>query len=214
MNNPFSTIGSSILFAKNQLVVFGDPPNDDLVVEQKNVKFSTTALFKSGISQEVPKIELEKLMGQVQLLTYSDAVAQFPMNSDLFEKIKVATVKNSSTHIRMFTHNDKLRFSLFDCRMSDPKFRFAKENSFEIHYIDHQILRNGDFTFTLKSDSFGKLPKDDYIVRVGDNSICTLTPAKKNVQFLMRDQDLQEPLFTFQSNQVGCEIFFAPDPNF
>ena len=70
-----------------------------------------------------------------------------------------------------------------------------------------------EFSFTMKSNSFGKLPLDDYAVRVGDNGICAFISAKKNVQFLLRDQELHEPLVTFQSPRLGADIVFAPVPN-
>lgn len=213
-NHSFSGIGSSILYAKNQMVVFGDPPNDDLVVEQKHIKVKSPVLYKSGVDQNVEEDALEELMTKVQLLTYSDAVAQFGINSNLLQSIKESMKNWSSTHLRMFTHLGKLRVVMFDCRMNDQKLRVARKNSLQLRYLDWEVRILKDFSFTMKSSSFGKLPVDDYAVRVGDNGICSFASAKKNVQFLLRDQELHEPLVTFQSPLIGAEIVFAPVPNF
>lgn len=213
LTNSFAGIGSSVLFSKNQMVVFGDPPNDDLVVEQKYIKAKKSALFKSGVEQQIDELALDELMGKVQLLTYSDAVAQFLMNTNLLQTIKAAIKEWSSTHLRMFTHNGKLRVVLFDCRMNDQKLRVSRKNSLQLRHLDLQIRIFENFSLTVKSNSFSKLPTDDYAVRVGDNGICTFISAKKNVQFLFRDQDLHEPLITFKSPRLDAEIVFAPVPN-
>jgi len=212
--NTFASIGSSILYAKNKIVVFGNPPNDDLIVEQKYLKKLPSKLLKSGIEQKIDTRFLDELADKVQLLTYSDAVAQFFINADLLEKIKKVIEDYSSTHLRMFTHNGKLRFFIFDCRMSDQKLRVSRRNSLQLHYIDVAIQIKKDFTFTIKSNTFKKIPKDDYAVRVGENGICSFTPAKKNIRFLIRDQELSEPLVTFQSPLLDAQIVFAPAPNF
>lgn len=211
--NPFAGIGSSVLYAKNQMVVFGDLPNDDLVVEQKFIKVKTPALFNSGVDQHINEQALDELMGKVQLLTYSDAVAQFLVNVDLLQTIKKAMKEWSSTHLRMFTHDNKLRVVLFDCRMNDQKLRVSRKNSLQLRYLDLQVRIFEDFSFTMKSNSFSKLPTDDYAIRVGNNGICSFISAKKNVQFLFRDQELHEPLVTFHSPRLDAEIVFAPVPN-
>ena len=212
--NPFSGIGSSVLYAKNKMVVFGDPPNDDLVVEQKNIKIKKPVLYKSGVDQNVEEDALEELLAIVQLLTYADAVAQFVINSNLLQSIKESMKNWSSTHLRMFTHHGKLRVVMFDCRMNDQKLRVTRKNSLQLRYLEWEVRILKDFSFTMKSSSLGKLPVDDYAVRVGDNGICSFVSAKKSVQFLLRDQELHEPLVTFQSPRIDAEIVFAPVPNF
>jgi len=211
--NPLHSLGSSVLYAKNQMVVFGDPPNDDLVLEQKHIKVKVPVLYKSGVDQNIEGDALEELMSNVQLLTYSDAVAQFVIHSDLIQKIKVATKDWSLTHLRMFTHQSKLRVVIFDCRMNDQKLRIARKNSLHLRYLDLEVRVIKEFTFTMKSSSFGKIPIDDYAVRIGDNGICSFISAKKNVQFLLRDQESHEPLVTFKSPRLGADIVFAPVPN-
>ena len=212
-NNSYSGIGSSVLYAKNQMVVFGDPPNDDLVVEQKHIKVKSPVLYKLGIEQNFEEDVLEELMAKVQLLTYSDAVALFGINSNLLQSIKESVKNWSSTHLRMFTHKGKLRVVMFDCRMNDQKLRIARKNSLQLRYLDWEIRIRKEFTFTMKLSSFSKIPMDDYAVRVGDNGICSFVSAKNNIQFLLRDQELHEPLVTFQSPRVDAEIVFAPVPN-
>jgi hypothetical protein len=209
----FVKIGSSVLFANGRKVVFGDPPNDDLVVEQKNIKSTKSVLYKSGIKQVVDAAALKQLMDRVQLLTYSDAVAQFQMDSDLFRKMRETIENLPATHFRMFDHNGKLRIFFFDCRMNDQKLRVTNEHSLRIDMCDLDIRLIRNFTFTIKTSSFLKMPLDDYVVRVGDNNICVFIPSKHDVKFLIRDQELHEPIVTFQSPRLGTEIVFAPVPN-
>jgi hypothetical protein len=103
---------------------------------------------------------------------------------------------------------------MFDCRMNDQKLRIARKNSLHLRYLDWEVRVLKEFSFTMKSSSFGKIPMDDYAVRVGDNGICSFVSAKKTVQFLLRDQELHEPMVIFQSPRLGAEIVFAPVPNF
>ncbi len=212
--NQFSGIGSNVLYAKNQVVVFGDPPNDDLVVEQKYIKVQSPSLHNSGAKQQIDEHALDELMSKVQHLTYSNSVAQFIINSELLQQIKIATKEWASTHIRMFPQNGKLRVLMFDCRMNDQKLRVSRKSSLQLRYLDLPIRVFDTFTFTLKSGSFSKLPVEDYAVRIGDNGICAFIASNKNVQFLFRDQDLHEPLITFASPRLAAEIAFAPVPNF
>ena len=160
------------------MVVFGDPPNDDLVLEQRNLKSSKSVLYKEGITQDIEASALEDLMDKVRLLSYSDAVAQFNLNLNLFQQIKDSIKKWSCTHIRIFTHQGKVRILFFDAK------------------------------------SFAKIPIDNYLVRIGNNSICTLIPSNKDIQYLIRDQEIYEPFITFMSPRLGVDIVFSPSPNF
>ncbi len=214
VKNPHSAIGSSVLFADGSVVVFGDPPHDDLIVEQRNVKSSTPTLHREGILQDIEESALNELMGKVRALSHSDAVAQFNLNLSLLEKIKDSIKKWSCTHIRVFTHEGKIRFLFFDCRMGDLKFRAARKNSLAVHYLDLQVIVIEEFTFTFKAKSFAKIPFDDYLVRIGDNSICTLKPTNKDCHYLMRDQEIHEPMVYFASSRLNSEIVFSPAPNF
>jgi hypothetical protein len=214
MTQSFSSIGSFVLTTKTKQVVFGDAPNDDLVVEQRNSRPAKTSLIKSGVAQKIPTDELEKLMDRVESLTYSDAVAQFNLNKRQMKLIKDAIDAWSSTHIRILPYDGKLRFLIFDCRMNDPKLRVVRDESLQVHYLDFEIVHLEEFSFTMKSSSFSKLPNDDYMVRVGDNSICAFASTKLNTQFLLRNQENQEPFVSFTSPLVGSDIVFAPVPNF
>ena len=212
--NQHSTIGSSVLLSKNSMVVFGDPPNDDLVLEQRNLKSSKSVLYKEGITQDIEASALEDLMDKVRLLSYSDAVAQFNLNLNLFQQIKDSIKKWSCTHIRIFTHQGKVRILFFDCRMGDTKFRVTRKNSLSVHFFDLQTILIEEFTFTFKAKSFAKIPIDNYLVRIGNNSICTLIPSNKDIQYLIRDQEIYEPFITFMSPRLGVDIVFSPSPNF
>jgi hypothetical protein len=211
--NPHSGIGSSVLLSNNTMVVFGDPPNDDLIVEQKNVKSSIPSLYKKGILQDIEESALDELMSKVKLLYYSDAVCQFNLNLNRLQQIKDSIKKWSCTHIRMFAHQGKLRVLFYDCRMGDMKFRAARKYSLSLHYLDLQVILVNEFTFTFKAKSFVKIPFDDYLVRIGDNSICLLVPSKKDVQYLIRDQEMHEPAITFTSPRLNSDIVFSPAPN-
>jgi hypothetical protein len=213
-NNPHSAIGSSVLISKKSMVVFGDPPNDDLILEQKNLKSSKPILYKKGIAQNIEESALDDLMDKVRLLSYSDAVAQFNLNLNLFQKIKDSIKKWSCTHIRIFTYQGKVRILFFDCRMGDTKFRVPRKNSLSVHFLDLHTIPIEEFSFTFKAKSFAMIPLDNYLIRIGDNSICTLMPSTKDIQYLIRDQEIYEPFITFMSPRLDVDIAFSPSPNF
>jgi hypothetical protein len=184
ITQPFSRIGSYVLYAKNQRVVFGDPPNDDLVIEQKHITTTHCCLRKSGVDQKIESQALEDLMSKVQLLTHSDALAQFAINADLFSKIKQIIKNRSSSHLRIFSINGKLRVYIFDCRMNDQKLRVARKHSLQLQYLDLNARIFRDFSFTIKSSTFIKLINDEYVIRIGDNGICSFMTAKRDINFL------------------------------
>lgn len=214
IKNLHSGIGSSILFFKNSMVVFGDPPYDDLIVDQRNVKSSKPTLYKEGILQDIEESAIEGLMDKVRMLAYSDAVAQFNLNLNLLQQIKDSIKKWSCTHIRIFTYQGKIRILFFDCRMGDMKLRATRKNSLSVHYLDLQVILIEEFTFTFKAKSFAKIPFDDYLVRIGNNSICTLIPPNKDHQYLIRDQEIQEPMIIFKNPHLNSDIVFSPAPKF
>lgn len=212
--NSHSSVGTFVLIHSGHIVVFGDQPHDDMVVLEKTTTVKYPALYKSGKRQTIARERLDQLMHRVHLLTHASALAQFSLNADLLGQIKEISAQFSTTHMRMFSNEEKLRIVLFDCRMNVPSLSIKRSNSLQLHYFDLDIRLIANFSCTLKSTSFAKIPIDDYVVRIGDNSICALVPAKKSVQYLIRDQEIQEAIVNFQSPLVGADIVFAPETNF
>jgi hypothetical protein len=214
IESSFNSFGKSQLHCNNRFAVFGDKPNDDVVVYRPNVAFKKPALHIDGVNQSVPADALEHLMTQVQSLTVCDANAIFALNKSDFDFIKQICIKKDVTHIRFHTKNNMLRIVMVDLRMQDELLRIQRKRSQQVFVIDLEIRIVKDFSFTAKASSLKKLPSQDYSVRIGSNGISVFTSITEESHYLIRDQRISEPLISFFSPRLDSDILFSPVPNF
>ena len=211
--SPFQSIGSFTLICPGQAVVFGDAPNNDLVVIERSSKFKKTALFENGVEKNYDPKVLIDLSNKIQSLTHADTVCQVGIDNSLLKFIKQGISKWSSTHLRLFTYQEKLRILFFDCRMNVQTHRVLRKKSLITYHMDLDIRFIEDFALTLKAASFVKISQDDYLLRIRSNGIVSFEKIDDEVSYLMRDQRLQEPLISFYNSRIKSDIVFSPAPN-
>jgi len=140
-------------------------------------------------------------------------VCQVGIDNSLLKFIKQGISEWSSTHLRLFTYQEKLRILFFDCRMNVQTHRVLRKKSLITYHIDLDIRFIEDFALTLKAASFVKISQDDYLLRIRSNGIVSFEKIDDEVSYLMRDQRLHEPLINFYNSRIKSDIVFSPAPN-
>lgn len=212
LTQKYKSLGSFLLLSEQIFVVFGDPPNTDLICLGATKNKFSPSLYHSGVKQGQSVEACSDLVRNVKRLQQSDAVASFSISEATISVLKKAGGALDATHIRLHSERNNLRVMLFDCRTFDPSFRLQRKTTHKFRYLDVEIRMFQEFTSTLKLDSFQKLPMDDYDVRIGDNSITQFTPQKQSVTYLLRDQEIIEPMTVFHSERISQDIAFVFHP--
>jgi hypothetical protein len=215
LSSKFSNIGTHILMSKNSFALFGNENNDDLVVTG-SCKYNSTkpTLFTSNNAVTVTNKDIEFLKESVNSLTQSSAYAVFQISGVGIRLIKDAISKIDATHLRIHTYEDTIRISIFDYRKFLNSSRIARSNTQKILYYDCDNSNIGsEFSTTITASSFNKLTNQDMTVRINENGVCQFEPLKDDIKYLLRDQEVFEPVSTTFSDLLGCQISLSLAPN-
>lgn len=163
---------------------------------------------------DVDDLECAKLMESVDALGFSNASAIFNLTANEIRLLKDQIVNIDASHVRIYSHDDDIRVSLFDIQEFGVAYRFIRKTTSHIRYFDTTGSVYEQFSFTLLASTFEKLGVDDLDFRVGDNGVLTATQiTKKNAKvFYIRDQSIIEPINLFYSPKTDCHISFVFHP--
>jgi len=219
LSKKYSHIGSYLLLTPNSFVIFGNQSeevsksNDDMVILGK-CKYRHTQLVINSKVIDHKEDELKLLNSKVESLIESSAYGSFLLAENGIKKIKKCIKNIDATHLRIHNVATSVRISIFDYRQFLDKSRIQRKVSQKIRYYDSDNANVGDdFTVTINAASFLKLPIKDTIVRINTNGICQFEPIQDDLKYLMRDQDIIEPITTFFSDRLDCQISLALLPN-
>jgi hypothetical protein len=215
LSSKFSNIGTHVLMSKNSFAIFGNENNDDLVVTG-SCKYNSTkpSLFTNNNAVSVTNKDIEFLKESVKSLTQSSAYAVFQVSEVGIRLIKDAITKIDATHLRIHTHEDSIRISIFDYRKFLDSSRIARSNTQKILYYDcDNVNIDSGFSTTITASSFNKLINQDMTVRINENGISQFEPLKHDIKYLFRNQDVFEPVSTTFSARLGCQISLSLAPN-
>ena len=215
----YSHIGSYLLLTPNSFVVFGNQSekgsktNDDMVLLGK-CKYRHTQLVLNSKVIDHKEDDLKFLNSKVESLIESSAYASFNVSESGLKRIKKCIKDIGATHLRIHNIDNSVRISIFDYRQFLGNSRIQRKTSQKIRYYDSDNAKvEGNFTSTVYASSFLKLPIKDTIVRINKNGICQFEPIQDDLKYLMRDQDIIEPVTTFFSDRLLCQISLALLPN-
>jgi len=212
--NNLDKLGSAVIRVANSFAVFGNKKTDDMVVIGKDKKSKTRpSLHISSIKQKVTDDEVIGLFNKLQSLRQTNANSIFFLTSENIKRIKNSIKLLDATHVRVWTSENRMTVTLFDCRDFEFHRRISRKNSLKINYLDIETRTFDNFTFTLNADSFTKLPSTDCNFRIGKNGVTEVSPIDGDVFYLIRDQQLVEPVTVFESQSVGKDIAFLFHPN-
>ncbi len=208
----YGNVGSYVLLNKNMFAVFGNESNNDLVLVGTG-KNNQVDFLIDGNSAGINQTTLLALSKSVDTLTSSSAFATFLLTSNAMGLIKETIKKLDATHLRIHNLGSLVRISIFDYRKYLPNSLIQRANTQKIKYYETDNANIGsDFTCTIFASSFLKLLNQDMNIRVGKNGICQFEPLKENIKFLLRDQEIVEPVTTFFSDRLGCQISLSLAP--
>lgn len=205
-------IGSFVLTSSHSYVVFGDAPCNDLICVGKTNLPHQSFLYLNGEKQRQSERVCADLFRRTESLKFSNALASFSLTDAEIQAIRLNGDSVNATHLRMHINDGKLRITALDYRKFDSQLRLSRKTSQVLRFLEYEIRVISDFSFTLKFDSFKKIPQKTYDVRVGDNGICQFSPHDSSENYLFRDQQLIEPLTVFHSPAIDQEICFVFHP--
>ena len=212
ISKKYGHIGSYLLMTPKSFAVFGNESSDDIVVVGTG-KNANTKFLIDGRLVEINKTALLTLLQAVDTLTASSAFATVLLTSDAMGLIKETVKKLDATHLRIHNFGNLVRISIFDYRKFLPNSLIQRAITQKIKYYDTDNANIGsNFTCTLNANSFLKLPNQDMNIRVGTNSICQFEPLNENVKYLLRDQEIIEPVMTFLSARLERQISLSLAP--
>jgi len=216
--------GDYFLIHKRNVVVFPydnfSPSSEDEVdqidpwsdyIELRSEKETLPPLTPvTGIDSE----QCVELIEKVDALGFSNATAMFNLTANEIRLLKDQIVNIDASHVRIYSHDDDIRVSLFDIQEFGVAYRFIRKITSQIRYFDTTGSIYEQFSFTLLASTFEKLGVDDLDFRIGDNGVLTATQiTKKNAKvFYIRDQNIIEPINLFYSPKTDCHISFVFHP--
>ena len=207
-------LGSAVIRVANSFAVFGHKKTDDMVIIGKEkVSKSKSSLHVSSIKQKVTDDEVVGLFNKLQSLRQTNANAIFTLTSENIKRIKNSIKLLYATHVRVWASEKRITVTVFDCRDFEFDRRIGRKNSLKINYLDIETRTFENFTFTFNADSFTKLPSVDCNFRIGQNGVTEISPIDGDVSYLIRDQQMIEPVTVFDSKSVGKGIAFLFHPN-
>lgn len=205
-------LGSFLLTSGRSYVVFGDAPFSDLICIGKSDSTLLPALYLNDLKQTQTEDVCSDLFRKVELLKSSSARALFSLTDAEIQAIRLNGESVNATHLRLHINDGNLRITVFDYRKFDNQLRLSRKTSQVLRYLEYEIRVTDEFSFTIKFDSFKKIPLKAYEVRVGDNDICQFSPHDSSEDYLFRNQKLIEPMTVFRSPAIDQDICFVFHP--
>lgn len=208
----YGHVGPYLLMTPKSFAVFGNESNDDIAVLGNNNNANIKFLVDGNVA-EINKTALLALSKTIDTLTATSAFATVLLTSNAMSLIKETVKKLDATHIRIYNIGSLVRFSIFDYRKFISNSLIQRAITQKVRYYDTDNANIGsNFTCTILTNSFLKLPNQNMNIRVGTNGICQFEPIKEDVKYLLRDQEVIEPVTTFFSDRLECQISLSLDP--
>jgi len=218
LNRKYGTYGSFYLINTNQeVIVFGSTDNDDMVTKSSlPIVRKKISMFDKSDVLDIPTNELENLNQKFNQQISSTPIGIFTLKQSYLPSLFDSVKHYNITHLRFFTENNHVVIRLFDYRNFVNDITPLIDETFAISQIIlNDIETFTDFTFTIKSSSFIKLPTHHFEIEVLENGIVGFISQDNDDEFYFRDQDVIEPIVSFTNEKHGFQtsILFLPTIN-
>lgn len=196
-----SLVSHVLIHAPDKFVAFGASGFEDLVVRgllERRCKAS--GLFTS----EGPTLDsinrCQKLFESISDLMDQGWMGFFNLTAEQFESIHQCIKKMDATHVRFHSERNGIHVSIFDFRRFEYASRIPRKN--EVRLVVDTLSRQDAYAFTatVMASTILKLPQDSYSVGIGRNGILKISSSYENLDYLIRDQAIQEPV-SFSTNE-------------
>jgi hypothetical protein len=205
-----------LLIPPSRFIGIGGEDTDDMIVHG-SIKSTLKKVSELTEDGQVEAFDLDPdVISFIDGCQSSDAVSLFTLTDNRIKEIKLAISALDATHVRFHHKNGTVWVNIFDYRCFLYDFRVKKEHPFQVGTLNLFKRSDVDFTFTMNAGPFKKLLEQDYSVRIGDNGYAEFSSAeskKMDFTYLIRGQDIIEPVVTFFNDQLDSDICFLPSPN-
>jgi hypothetical protein len=211
--NKFKNNGK-VLFFKNKFYFNGLNNFDDLLIKG-NLKTkkpqAISILFRNKQPEELNdnKKDIINLVQKNENLTNVGAITSIFLEKQTIKDIQRVIKKSNSTYLRIFNNEKSIQISIFDYRQFIPRTRLLRQKSFQYYNLPTSEEQVEKFSKTIKADSFLMLPNIDLWLRINQNSIITFTDEDTETKYLIREQDINEPVCNFFNPKINKSITFV-----
>jgi hypothetical protein len=212
----YGNYGDSFLVTPNStIIIFGkSEKHEDLVIRTNlNINQKGYQLFNLDGIVNVIETDVMNLYNKVMTKMKSTPSESFNLDKKYVEAIGDTINTTDSTHIRFFTEESNLKVSIFNYRQFISRITI-RENS--TPFISESIIKNsyisGEINFTLDARTFLKLPDNNYGVEVLENRLINFINLDSEIEFFLREQDIQEPITKFINEKSERETVFLFQP--
>jgi len=211
--NKFKNNGK-VLFFNNKFYFNGINNFDDLLIKG-NLKTKKTQvvsiLYKHKQPEEVNnnKKEIVNLVQKNENLTNVSAITSIFLGKQTIKDIQQVIKKSKSTYLRIFNNEKNIQISIFDYRQFIPRTRLLRQKSFQYYNLPTSEEQVEKFSKTIKANSFLMLPNKDLWLRINQNNIITFSDEDTETKYLIREQDINEPVCNFVNPKINKPITFV-----
>ena len=205
-----------LLVPPNRFIGFGDEETDDIVVIGA-IETKIKTISELTEDSEIEAFDLDpNVISFIDGCQKSESVALFTLTDNRIKEIKSAIVELDATHIRFHHKDNSVWVNIFDYRCFLYDYRIKKEHPFKVGTLNLFKRSDNDFTFTMNAKSFSRILQQDYSVRIGNNGYTEFSSAeykKNDFSYLIKGQEIIEPVVEFFNDQLGSNIYFVPSAN-
>lgn len=212
----YSNYGDYYLVSPSSTVfVYGKKyRHEDLVIRSnQNFNQNQFLLFNLDGQMEVSESDIESLFNRTIKKLKSTPIESFNLDKKYIEAIGDTINSTDSTHIRFYTDSLGLKVSVFNYRQFITRINIRPLG---IPFISESVIQNSEFTgdinFSIDARTFLKLPDHNYEVEVMENGLVNFINLEHELEFFIREQELQEPLTKFTNEKLDLETVFLFQP--
>ena len=203
-----------VLFFNNKFYFNGINNFDDLLIKG-NLKTKksqvVSILYRHKQPEEVNnnKKEIVNLVQKNENLTNVGAITSIFLGKQTIKDIQQVIKKSNSTYLRIFNNEKNIQISIFDYRQFIPRTRLLRQRSFQYYNLPTSEEQVEKFSKTIKANSFLMLPNIDLWLRINQNNIITFSDEDTETKYLIREQDINEPVCNFVNPKINKPITFV-----
>lgn len=205
-----------LLIPPSRFIGIGGEETDDMIISG-SIKSNFKKVGELSEDGQIYSFDLDSdLIPFIDSCLNSDSVSLFSLTDNRIKAIKLAIKALDATHIRFYHKGGSVWVNIFDYRCFLYDYRIKKQHPFEVGTLNLSKRSEMDFSFTMNAKSFTKILQQDYSVRIGDNGYAEFSSAEPNnfsFYYLIRAQEVVEPVVEFFNDQLGSNICFVPSPN-
>lgn len=215
ITSQYDRFASHLLFrSPRHFVVFGKSDFDDVVIRGSTHKeFNESIILEHGLKTKHTTADCEHLFKEIINLSDQGAIASFILSLTDLKLIQSTIKRMGATHIRFHSESasDQIQISIFDVRKLISNRNLLRKRSIRLYTHSIFGISRDRFSSTLKTSSF-LLLKSTQTVTVSPNGITKFDCSDDNIQFLIRDQEIVEPITSFMCEQLKTNISFSFHP--